>query len=236
MAHMKRKLVESYLAGVISGDGSMQKYFIQIDGDNKEWLSFINGLFQLLFGKRGKITRRGKKCFRLYINSREIVKFFNEEWCIPLGKKSHSVRPPRERLTENAMRVYYAIGWLDSEGTVEDWKKGNHSYKRIQFKTKSREVRDFLFEILQENDIEACRYEDKEGSFRIQIAKESSIRTFGEKLNFFHPKKRARLLKGSTPPEARLKLKGIGGGAQQGVKPAVQLDSTPGNSPGATAG
>ncbi|MHA1679199.1 MAG: hypothetical protein ACTSW3_10585 [Promethearchaeota archaeon] len=34
---------------------------------------------------------------------------------------------------------------------------------------------------------------------------------------------------------ARLKLKGIGGGAPQGVKPAVQLDSTPGNLPGETA-
>ena len=35
---------------------------------------------------------------------------------------------------------------------------------------------------------------------------------------------------------ARLKLKGIGGGAPQGVDAAVQLDSTPGNSPGKTAG
>ncbi len=34
---------------------------------------------------------------------------------------------------------------------------------------------------------------------------------------------------------ARVKLKGIGGGAPQGVKPAVQLDPTPGNLPGATA-
>ncbi len=32
-----------------------------------------------------------------------------------------------------------------------------------------------------------------------------------------------------------MKLKGIGGGAPQGVKPAVQLDPTPGNLPGATA-
>ena len=31
---------------------------------------------------------------------------------------------------------------------------------------------------------------------------------------------------------ARLKLKGIGGGAPQGVKPAVQLESTPGILPG----
>jgi hypothetical protein len=35
---------------------------------------------------------------------------------------------------------------------------------------------------------------------------------------------------------ARLKLKGIGGGAPQGVKPAAQLESTPGTLPGATAG
>ncbi len=34
---------------------------------------------------------------------------------------------------------------------------------------------------------------------------------------------------------ARLKLKGIGGGAPQAVDAAVQLDSTPGNSPGKTA-
>ena len=50
----------------------------------------------------------------------------------------------------------------------------------------------------------------------------------------------------SAPPEqpksaapgnavARLKLKGIGGGAPQGVKPAVQLESTPEILPGATA-
>ena len=32
-----------------------------------------------------------------------------------------------------------------------------------------------------------------------------------------------------------MKLKGIGGGAPQGVKPAVQLESTPGTLPGATA-
>ena len=36
-------------------------------------------------------------------------------------------------------------------------------------------------------------------------------------------------------PVARLKLKGIGGGAPQGVKPAVQLESTPEILPGATA-
>ena len=34
---------------------------------------------------------------------------------------------------------------------------------------------------------------------------------------------------------ARLKLKGIGGSALQGVRRAVQLDSTPEISPGATA-
>ena len=41
----------------------------------------------------------------------------------------------------------------------------------------------------------------------------------------------------SLPPGeyARLKLRGIGGGAPQGVKPAVQLESTPGILPGATA-
>ena len=42
----------------------------------------------------------------------------------------------------------------------------------------------------------------------------------------------------SLPPGnavARLKLKGIGGGAPQGVKPAVQLESTPEILPGATA-
>ena len=53
-----------------------------------------------------------------------------------------------------------------------------------------------------------------------------------------------RLHAGSVPQEAvaalgnavaRLKLKGIGGGAPQGVKPAVQLESTPEILPGATA-
>ncbi len=42
----------------------------------------------------------------------------------------------------------------------------------------------------------------------------------------------------SLPPgitDASLKLKGIGGGAPQGVKPAVQLESTPGILPGETA-
>ncbi len=38
---------------------------------------------------------------------------------------------------------------------------------------------------------------------------------------------------GST--DASLKLKGIGGGAPQGVKPAVQLEPTPGILPGETA-
>lgn len=192
---MDKELIESYLAGVISGDGNLQNYFIQIDGDNSNWLELINRLFQLLFRKKGKITKRSEKSFRLYINCKKIVKMFNEKWTIPIGNKSYSIKPPLEKLTNNLMKVYYLIGWLDAEGTVEDWKKDNIIYKRIQFKTKSKEIRDFLSEILQSNEIEVSNYKDCEDSFRIQIARKSSIQKFKEKLCFLHPEKRTRLLK-----------------------------------------
>jgi hypothetical protein len=184
--------IEAYLAGVISGDGYLHKNFIQIDGDSKEWLETVSRFFQELFGKKGKlVAKQNSKGARLYLSSREISKHFNNEWCIPFGNKSSIITPPVDKLQEPDAARAYLIGWFDSECHVEHWRKPNtnKTYLRIQFKTKSKPIRDFLAKILQDCNITISSYKDCENSYRIQIGSRNSIEAFENNFFFIHPNK-----------------------------------------------
>ena len=195
--------IEAYLVGVISGDGYLHKNFVQIDGDSREWLEIINQFFWELFAKRGKVVnKKNSNGVRLYLSSRKISKHFNKEWNIPFGNKSKTITPPTDMLQEYEKARAYLIGWFDSECHVENWRKPNtdKTYLRIQFKTKSEPIRDFLAKILDESKITTSCYRDCENSYRIQIGSRQSIDAFKNNFFFVHPNK--NLIPSSTASKA----------------------------------
>ena len=182
---------KAYIAGVIGGDGHLNKNFIQIDGDSPQWLQTINTLFTTCFNKQGRVYhKKGSRGYRLYISSRSPVHYFHEKWNIPFGKKSKIIEPPRSLTQERELKSFL-IGWFDAEAHVEHWKhpRTKRIYLRIQFKTKSESIRNFLLTILQDSGVNASVYKDNEGSFRLQISSRNDITEYKQNFIFLHPKK-----------------------------------------------
>ncbi len=187
---------EAYLAGAIGGDGHLNEYFIQLDDGAPEWLEIIAGFFEKLFCKHSRVRKkRGSNDYKMYICSKQLAKYFHDRWKIPFGKKSYSIAPPVDELIAKETRRAYLGGWFDAEAHVENWKKprSHRVYRRIQFKTKSKAVRDFLHQILEETNVSASCFEDNEGSFRLQIGSKKAVEAFESEFVLMNPKKLAAL-------------------------------------------
>jgi len=125
--------------------------------------------------------------------------------------------------------VPFVRGFFDAEGDV------GPTY--IGFSQKNGGVLSFLKHTLNKLGIrtgEIHVIDEKTRTKRIVISGKKNINKFVMLIGSNHPVKKRRLRTLKRAQDS--KLKEIGGGAPQGVGPAVQLDSTPENSPGATVG
>jgi flagellar protein FlaI len=136
--HLPAKLDEhlAYLIGVISGDGSLEKYRVKIyPGTKLETLKTSKKVFGVAAKLRIRQRVRKKREICYVLDSVLIAEFVHKFFEIPIGKKARALKVPEviQRAKENVV-VAYLAGLVDSDGCV-DYRNG-----RIFLTTTSREL------------------------------------------------------------------------------------------------
>jgi intein-encoded DNA endonuclease-like protein len=182
----------SYLAGIISGDGTLTKYFIKISDGSEVNVRFLEKLTKEIFRINSHVRQESDNKWTIEFDSRILVKYFNERFEIPIGNKSESVSVPEViKSSDLDVRISYIQGWIDAEGYLENWKKPHtdKSYRRINFCTKSRDVIDWIAKEVKDLGIEVSNVWYSSKVFRFQIARKDSVCRFIKDVGFRYPTK-----------------------------------------------
>lgn len=194
--------MKAYLAGIISGDGNLQEYFIQITDQYEENLKLTKDLFYREFGVPVSLRKITENKYVIEICSKLIVDYFADILKIQKHTKQNQKVPEIIQHGNEKIKIAYIRGWMDAEGNIEDWHRDKiHQYVRINFKIKDKNIVNWISEELMKNSITHNVRKDKEGMYRIQIASKKSVLRYYNKIGFTFPKKKSRLY---------LLLKGLG--------------------------
>lgn len=190
----------SYLSGLISGDGNIQKYFTRIVDEHKENLICVDSILKEQFSLPTKLRKEYDKKWLLEINSRIITEFFNKVLEIPIGSKNKIEIPTLIKESRPEIKHAYIKGWMDAEGSVEQWFKTKDKwYPRICFKVKNKEIWEWITKELQILNIHISKFIDKEESYRFQISRAESINLYFKHIGFFYPTKLNKIKRLITP-------------------------------------
>ena len=208
----------SWLLGIIVGDGYVSRYFVEISDQYCENLLIVKKCVEVL-GYKAVISKdRRENRYRLWINSKRFV-----EYVCSLGVKQSSI-PSYVVAGGLQEKLRFIQGLFDAEGYIEFWKPRRSI--RINFANKDRDLICFVSNMLRLLGIKTyVRFSSK--VYRLQIYSKRDISAYMKYVGFAYPTKIRRyqallkLINGARPRGGGLKLKGIGGGAPQGVEPAV---------------
>lgn len=160
--------------------------------------------------------------YRVRISSKKLFTVIVEEFEHPVatGGKRVCWNTPRIVVDSDiTLQNEYIKGFVDAEGSIIESTKGT----QIDISQKYIEPLKFISKTLSKQGIKTTGiYKGKDSVWRLRIASYNSIQLFIKIIGFRHPHKKAKishLLK--TPSPQPSTLKGIGGGAQQGVEPAA---------------
>ncbi len=135
-----------YLAGLISGDGYIEKKGNRIDlraksNRFKQEVASISKEFN---------PKIDSKHNRIRIISKELVEVLTNKFKIPRGKKSATFPFPEFiwGIKDTQVKEYVA-GWFDAEGWLELDKRYKPAYPRIRFCISNLSIRNNLAEILR---------------------------------------------------------------------------------------
>ncbi len=207
-----------------------KNYEVKLAQKNKKWLRLIQKIVEKEFGKGGKIKRHSGGYWILRISGKEIVNKIVELSEIKTPQKNWNT-PSKIKNTNNIkIKISYIKGFFDAEGGLPN-KITSNSAKYIIFSQKNKESLEFIKDTLQELGIKTTNLTRCGGVWEFRITAKTSILKFIEKVGTLHPEKMKKIKK-----MKRALLSPNWRGDTQGVGGAVQLDSTPGISPGLTAG
>ena len=187
---MKSEEVDlAYLVAIISGDGTVTKYYIRISDKKKENIWYIKKLLDSL-GVKSYSRQESKKKFIIEINSKGFVDYLKRNYNIKQGKKIGITIPKRVR-QNNKMRNAYIQGWFDAEGYPERWRnpKTGKTYIRIRFGCKNRNIVLWLKVELEKLNIKVSKIWYNSKTYRFQIGKKESVGAFLNIVGFRYPTK-----------------------------------------------
>lgn len=150
----------SYLAGVIAGDGHLNRYVskkrtdykVEIFGDKEndlEYFQFLNDLFKKYF-KLHPLIKNKKDSLCLSLNYKWVLDYF-ESIGIPVGSKCRTIKIP-PFIKENRKLVFpFLRGLADTDFSITFTKAGRkkHSYPRITADLASKKMMKDIVEILE---------------------------------------------------------------------------------------
>lgn len=170
---------ESYLAGLILGDGHIEKgnNRIVISSTEKKFLKkvgdFLDNTFSLFFDKSAGVWKLG-------FYSKKLCSELNRIYSIPSGNKT------------NAKNIFFGVypdkfisGLCDAEGWFE---KDKGKYWKIRIKLKSKDIIQKVREELNKLAFNPRGHCKSEGSCVVEINRQDEVKSFVKKFMLIHPK------------------------------------------------
>lgn len=197
-----------YLAGVIIGDGHLDKQRSEIiiaDGHtkkeflihSKKFMKFLSNIFARTFKINGYICKEGN-CWKILVHNKWVLRFFNHFFQIPVGTKSDIVNKPKILDLKKDKEGLFWKGLFDTDGGLRS------SLKGIRLKSNSKKIIEELDKFCSKTNIEPIRRTDSE----IYITSKDILK-FANNIGFCHPRKAKRLLDHLTEGPKYLELKGV---------------------------
>ncbi|MBD3190369.1 MAG: hypothetical protein GF308_06980 [Candidatus Heimdallarchaeota archaeon] len=171
----------AYLAGMVNGDGNLQRYILSIVDFSLGNIEQLQRQFQCLFAQEGRIQYPTKNSFELIITNKWLVRFFSFMTDQPIDKKKYPhLQEPLLFKTE-PLRTYYWSGVLDADGS--------YANKNITFTSTSRRFAEDFLQYLHDKGIQATWRSQQDQTFRIYIPRKfhAKYKSFAK---CFHPVKR----------------------------------------------
>lgn len=183
-------------AGLISGDGTLQDYFIQITDQYKENLKFVKTLFEKEFKIPITLRKINDRKYVIEISSKLLVDYFAE--ILKVQRKTKINQEVPEIITNNKDRIKFSYikGWMDAEANIERWNKTQDRwYVRINFKVKDKRIVEWMSKELKKIKIKNNVRQQKDGCYRMQIASQKAVLYYYKIIGFSYPRKREYLSK-----------------------------------------
>ena len=178
----------AWLLGVITGDGHVGRYFVEISDKYRKNLMIVKKVIEQL-GFKAIITKdKRENRYRLWVNSVSFVNYLKR-----MGLVRGGCLPSQILNTTNTNLITsYIKGLFDAEGYIELWKPRNTI--RINFANSSEEVSFFVRDKLREMGLKPYfRYSSK--AYRIQLYRKTDVKTYISLIGFKYPSKLAILSK-----------------------------------------
>ena len=176
--------IESYLAGVVIGDGHIEfsTNRIVISSNKKEFIEKISTLLDYLEIKYSEFLDKSAKVWKIATNSKKLGTLFKTKYNVPSGNKTHSEICPE---IDNAHARYLISGLFDAEGWFE---KDKGKYLRIRIKMKNRSIMNFVENLLQQWDFKPKKHIKADGSIVVEINRQSEVNSFLDFFILLHPR------------------------------------------------
>ncbi|BAA80936.2 homing endonuclease I-ApeI [Aeropyrum pernix K1] len=215
-----------YLVGALR-DGSVYRYsrnyYVIWYSSNKDYLErVIVSKLRILGFHNVRVYQYKRGAYRVRISSKQLFHILVNQFEHPLSTSSRKTPwPTPQRVKDGplALQIEYVKGFVDAEGSVIKSSKG----VQVDVSQQIMEPLKFLAQVLEKVGVKVTGiYLGSDGVWRLRIASLASLRRFAHYIGFRHPCKSKKLneLLGRPLPGPS-KLKGIGGGAPQGVEPAA---------------
>ena len=192
----------AYLAGMVNGDGNLQKYTLRIVDYSIKNIKQLQGMFEEYFNQTGNILYKTPNSPEVIITNLWVVRFFSFLTSQPIGtKKYDSLKEPMIFIQE-PFRSYYWSGVMDADGS---YKKRN-----VRFVSASKKFTLNLQTYFQEQDIITKLESRDDGTYLLYVPNRyhNKIRNV---LICLHPEKLDEFLQLSTSytnqPKSFVKIK-----------------------------
>ncbi len=183
------------LAGIVASDGHIYKNKLTFCIINKD-LEFLEKIvipsIKSVLGKcpEPKFVNSGFSDgkYKVVVSSVKLVKRFNEEFKIPAGAKSLSIKPPR--LLNNKRKIEYMSGWIAGDGSVTH----DRGRPKIEIWSNNLGILEWFKDILFECSIESRLFFERNKKRHIlRIGKKDDVVVFYKKIKIPHPRKQEKL-------------------------------------------
>jgi hypothetical protein len=155
-----REEVEAYLCGLVAADGHVERHYVTLAQKDRRFVDIIISLLREIDVRISSVFYdRGAGVWKIKVSDPRFKTFLINNG-VPEGAKSHRLKPPG---FTGSLALMYIAGFIDGDGWVEQVARGNRRYLRIGLKTKSRELRDWMYAVLMGEGIEASKADKKDG-------------------------------------------------------------------------
>jgi transcriptional regulator with XRE-family HTH domain len=152
----------AYLAGMVNGDGNLQKYTLRIVDYSIKNIKQLQTMFKEYFHQTGNILYKTPNSPEVVITNLWVVRLFSFLTGQPIGiKKYKSLREPLVLKDNPVFRSYYWSGVMDADGSYKN--------RNVRFASASKDFTEDLQSYLLEHDIVTKLDPREDGTFFIFI-------------------------------------------------------------------